>query len=202
VSGAPDAPDLSAQLQQVRSGCDAVLLAIDRLATIPLMADAAAENVNVRWLGLDPTWVSLLATGTTGSYMAEHFWLAAHGPQWGDPSVPGMKRMLGDVARFKPGQRPDLSFAFGYAEAFTVARLLEKAVSLGDLSREGIFKALNRIGTIDTLGLAGTYTYGAPNHREAPDTSTIFAVEPAVPGGLRALSTNVASGPAQHFRFP
>jgi ABC-type branched-subunit amino acid transport system substrate-binding protein len=197
--------DLTAQLQQVKSGCDAVYLVSLPTVTLPLMGQAASQNVNVQWIGQAPTWVSLLAAGATGAYMQQHFLLAAQGPQWGDTSVPGMKQMLDDIARFKPGQKPDIYFAFGYAQALTVSKLLEKAVELGDLSRAGVMKALDQLGDVDTLGLAGTYHYGPPASRVPPRVSTIFAVDPtqvAQLGGLKALKTNLESDPAKQFPFP
>src|SRR5680860_307780 len=194
--------DLTAQLQQVRSGCDAVWLVALPTATIPTMGAAAGQALDVRWIGQAPTWVSLLASGATGEYMAEHFWLAAQGPQWGDTSSPGMKQMLDDIAKYKPDQDPDLYFAFGYAQALTVSKLLAKAVELGDLGHAGVKKALNELGTVDTLGLAGTYKYGPPDQRVPPEQTTIFAVDPSVPGALKALTTNSASDTAKSYTFP
>jgi ABC-type branched-subunit amino acid transport system substrate-binding protein len=194
--------DLTAQLQQVRSGCDAVWLVALPTATIPTMGAAATQALDVRWIGQAPTWVSLLASGATGAYMAEHFWLAAQGPQWGDTSSPGMKQMLDDIAKFKPDQKPDLYFAFGYAQAFTVSKLLEKAVELGDLSHAGVKKALDKLGTVDTLGLAGTYKYGPPDQRVPPEQTTIFGVDPSVPGALKSLKANFESDAVKSYTFP
>jgi len=194
--------DLTAQLQEVRSGCDAVWLVALPTATIPTMGAAAGQSFDVRWIGQAPTWVSLLASGATGDYVAQHYWLAAQGPQWGDLSSPGMKQMLADVAKYKPGQKPDLYFAFGYAQALTVTKLLEKAVALGDLSHAGIKKALNELGTVDTLGLAGTYKYGPPDQRVPPEQTTIFAVDSTVPGALKALKVNYESTTVKSYSFP
>jgi ABC-type branched-subunit amino acid transport system substrate-binding protein len=197
--------DLTAQLQQVRTGCDAVFLVSLPTVTLPLMGQAASQNVNVRWIGQAPTWVSLLAAGATGTYMRDHFWLASQGPQWGDTTVPGMKQMLDDIAKFSPSQKPDIYFAFGYAQALTVSKLLEKAVELGDLSRAGVMKALDQLGDVDTLGLAGVYHYGKPADRVPPRVSTIFQVDPASVanlGGLKALKPNYESDAAKSFPFP
>jgi hypothetical protein len=168
------------------------------------MSQAASQNVNVRWMGQAPTWVSLLASGATGAYMQQHFWLASQGPQWGDTTVPGMKQMLDDIARYSPDQKPDIYFAFGYTQALTVSKLLEKAVALGDLSRAGIVKALDQLGDVDTLGLAGVYHYGPPASRVPPRVSTIFSVDPAAAasGNLKALKPNFESDPAKTFQFP
>ncbi len=194
--------DLTAQLQQVRTGCDAVWLVALPTATIPTMGAAATQNLDVRWIGQAPTWVSLLASGATGAYMAQHFWLAAQGPQWGDTSSPGMKQMLADIAKYKADQKPDLYFEYGYAQALTVTKLLEKAVALGDLSHAGIKKAIDKLGTVDTLGLAGNYTYGPPDQRVPPEQSTIFSVDPNLPGALKALKTNYESDTIKSYTFP
>src|SRR5690349_11582089 len=113
-----------------------------------------------------------------------------------------MAQMLDDIAKYKPDQKPDIYFAFGYAQALTVTKLLEKAVSLGDLSRAGIKKALDQLGTVDTLGLAGSYTYGPPADRVPPRESTLFAVDATAPGGLKAVKTNFESDTAKLFVFP
>jgi ABC-type branched-subunit amino acid transport system substrate-binding protein len=194
--------DLTAQLQEVRTGCDAVWLVALPTATIPTMGAAAGQGLDVRWIGQAPTWVSLLASGATGDYVTKHFWLAAQGPQWGDTTSPGMKQMLADVAKYKPDQKPDLYFAFGYAQALTVAKLLDQAVELGDLSHAGIKKALTKLGTVDTLGLAGTYKYGPPEERVPPEQTTIFAVDSSVPGALKALKVNYESKTVKSFTFP
>ncbi len=204
VRFAPDTSDFTSQVQQLSSGCDAVFLASLPNATIPLMGTAASSNLDVRWIGLAPTWVGLLGSGATGPYLKDHFWLAAQGPEWGDMSVPGMKMMIEDQKKYAPDQAPDLYFAFGYAQAFTVDKLLEKAVELGDLSHKGIMDALDQLGTVETMGTAGTYTYGPPDERKPPEETTVFSVDPASTdtGFLKALKTNYISAAAKKFQFP
>ena len=116
-----------------------------------------------------------------------------------------MKQMLDDIAKFSPAQKPDIYFAFGYAQALTVSKLLEKAVALGDLSRAGVMKALDQLGDVDTMGLAGVYHYGKPADRVPPRVSTIFSVDPTAVanlGGLKAIKPNYESDPAKSFKFP
>lgn len=204
VRFAPDTSDFSSQVQQLSSGCDAVFLAALPNATLSLMGTAATAKLDVRWIGLAPTWVGLLGAGATGPYLKDHFWLAAQGPEWGDMSVPGMKMMIDDMKKYAPTQEPDLYFAFGYGQAFTVAKLLEKAVELGDLSHKGIMEALNQLGTVDTMGTVGNYTYGPPADRKPPEETTLFSVDPASKGTgyLKAVKTNFVSDAAKKFEFP
>ncbi len=200
----PATSDFTSQLQQLSSGCDAVFLASLPNATLPMMGTASTMNLDVRWIALAPTWVGLLGAGATGPYMKDHYWLTAQGPEWGDTSVAGMKMMIDDQKKYAPDQEPDLYFAFGYAQAFTVNKLLEKAVELGDLSHKGIMDALDELGKVETMGTAGTYTYGPPADRKPPEETTIFSVDPASKGTgfLKSVKTNFVSDAATKFQFP
>jgi ABC-type branched-subunit amino acid transport system substrate-binding protein len=195
--------DLTAQYQQVKgTNCDAVYFIALPTASIPTLGKAASDNLDQRWIGQSPSWVSLLSEGATGAWAAKHFWLASEGPEWGDTSVPGMKQMLADVNKYKPDQKPDIYFAFGYAQAWTVSQILAKAVANGDLSRAGIMKAMQDAGTLKFGGLVGDYKYGQPADRVPPKASTVFEVNASAPGGLKALKTNFTSSTAQKFVFP
>ena len=85
---------------------------------------------------------------------------------------------------------PDVYFSFGYIQAVATVALLEKAVELGDLSREGVATALEELGTVDFGGLTGDYTYGPPEDRVPPIKSSIFKPNPdatAYPTGLELV---------------
>ena len=117
---------------------------------------------------------------------------------WGDESVPGMKEMLADQAKFAPQQKPDIYFIFGYYQMKAVVALLEKAVENGDLSRDGILEASKELGEVDFGGLTGNYTYG--EEREPPREIGLFKVDATAPGGL-TLITGVESDAAKEFEF-
>ena len=197
---APDATQFTAQIQEIRGGnCDAVYLVSLPTHALSIFGEVAASGYENRWIGQAPTWVSLLAQGDIGAYTTEHLWVASEGTEWGDTSVEGMAQMLEDQAEFAPDQAPDIYYAFGYAQAWTVGQILEKAVELGDLSPDGIKAAMEEIGTVSVGNLLGDYTYGNPDDRVPPKTSTLYAVDPAVPGALTALEKNFSSDAAQEF---
>jgi len=197
---APTATEFTAQLQEIRGGdCDAVYLVSLPTHALAIFNEAVAAGYENRWIGQAPTWVSLLAQGDVGAYTQENFWVASEGTQWGDTEVEGMAQMIADQEEFAPDQEPDIYFAFGYAQAWTVAQILEKAVELGDLSPDGIKTAVEEVGTVSLGNLLGDYTYGAPDDRVPPKTSTIFAVDPQIPGALQALEVNFTSETAEEF---
>jgi ABC-type branched-subunit amino acid transport system substrate-binding protein len=193
--------EFGAQVNQLKAaGCEMVFLVGLPSATGGIMGAAEQTGFAPQWIGQSPTWVGLLANN---AYMQQHFVIVNEGPEWGDATSPGMKQMLEDITKYdKTNQQPDIYFAFGYAQAWSMAQILEKAVANGDLSRDGIVKAMNDVGTIKTGGLLGDYAYGAPADRTPPRAGRIFKVDPATPGGLKALTADeFTSDAAKKFEF-
>ncbi|CAN5598167.1 ABC transporter substrate-binding protein [soil metagenome] len=198
------AGDFTAQLGTL-SGADCQMVFLVSLPSdaAPILGGAAASGFAPQWIGQSPTWVTALALSPElGPYLAENFWLASQGFQWGDESDPAMAGMLADVAEFAPDQAPDIYFVFGYVQAQAITEVLEAAVENGDLSREGIVEAMNGLETMTEDGLLGTYEWGAPEDRNPPRVSTVFSVNPDAPSGLEALSEeNFTSDAAEAFEF-
>ena len=112
-----------------------------------------------------------------------------------------MKDMVARAKQYKPDQDPDYYFAFGYNQARAVTALLEKAVELGDLSKEGIMKASEQMGTVSFDGLTADYQYGPAEERNPPRSTTIFEVDPDKPFGLAKLEYDTESEAAGKFEF-
>lgn len=194
--------DFSGQINTLKSGgCELVFLVSLPSATGAIIGAAAQQQFTPQWIGQSPTWVGALAQSQIAPYLQEHYLLMSEGPEWGDTSVEGMAQMLEDLEQYAPDQGPDIYFAFGYAEAWSLAQVLERAVELGDLSREGIVEAMNTVGTIITGGLLGDYEFGPPEDRKPPRGSRVFAIDPAAPGGLRAVAEEFVSEAAEAFEF-
>ncbi len=134
-------------------------------------------------------------------YLTKYFYIAAEGTEWGDTSVPGVKDMLDRLQKYQPSQQPDYYFTFGYNQARAVTAVLEQAVKDKDLSRAGIMKAMEAIGTVTFDGLAGDYKYGKIADREPPRTSTVFKINPAKPIGIEKVKYNFTSDAARDFEF-
>jgi ABC-type branched-subunit amino acid transport system substrate-binding protein len=199
---APTDTDFSAQVNRLNgAGCDVVFLVGLPSHTGSIMGTAAQLNFTPQWIGQSPTWVGILAASPVGPYLQENFLLMSEGPEWGDTSSEGMAQMLEDLEQYAPDQGPDIYFAFGYAQAWSMAQILERAVELGDLSREGILEAMETVGTISTGGLLGDYEYGTPEERQPPRASRVFRVNPDIPGGLEAVSDVFTSEAAEAFEF-
>lgn len=196
------APDFTAQIQQLKSnGCQVVFLVSTPTDTGKALGTAAPQGFAPMWIGQSPSYIGALAQSPLKDYLAQTFYLASEGTEWGDTSVEGMKDMLDRLQKYKPNQQPDYYFAFGYNQARAVTEVLEKAVDMGDLSRDGILKAMEEVGTLTFDGLSGDYKYGPAEDREPPRTSTIFKINPAKPIGIERVKYNFASDAAKEFEF-
>jgi ABC-type branched-subunit amino acid transport system substrate-binding protein len=195
-------PDFTAQIQQLKgAGCQVVFLVSTPTDTGKALGTAAQQGFAPQWIGQSPSYIGALAASPLKDYLAKTFFLAAEGTEWGDTSVVGMKDMLDRLQKYLPSQAPDYYFAFGYNQARAVTQVLEKAVELGDLSREGIKKAMEQVGTLTFDGLSGDYKYGKAEDREPPVTSTIFKINPAKPIGIERVKYDYTSEAAKKYEF-
>ena len=194
--------DVTGQVQRLqRSKCDAVFLVATPTDAGTIWGTAAKLGFAPRWIGQSPTWIDELVASPLAEYLQKTTWIAAEGTEWGDSSVEGMTAMVDNVKQFKPDQDPDYYFGFGYEQGIAMTALLEKAVELGDLSKEGIMKASQELGTVGFDGLSGDYTYGPAESRNPPRTTTIYKVDPDKPFGLGKLKYQYESDAAKEFEF-
>lgn len=194
--------DVTGQVQQLtRAKCDAVFLVATPSDAGTIWATAAKLGFSPRWIGQSPVWVNALAASPLKDYLAKTTWIVSEGTEWGDAKVRGMKDMVAQVERFKPDQKPDYYFSFGYVQARAMAAVLEKAVENSDLSRAGILKASEALRAVSFDGLTGDYTYGPADKRNPPRSSTIFEVDPDKPNGLGTLEYQIESDAAKAYEF-
>jgi ABC-type branched-subunit amino acid transport system substrate-binding protein len=200
--GATDT-DFTTPVQQLQSAnCEAVFLTATPTTAGGMMGKAAASGYAPQWIGQSPTWIGAFVASPLLPYLQANFVLASEGTEWGDPSVEGMQQMIEHQTTYAPDQQPDIYFVFGYCEAWAVHQLLERAVEMGDLSRDGLIGAMNSLDSLTFGDLFGEYGYGEPDDRDPPRRSTIFEVDPAAPGGLRVAELHIESDAAMAYEFP
>ena len=193
--------DFTAQVEALKAAnCEAVFMTALPSNTGGIIGKGAQVGFTPQWVGQSPTWVTALAASPQlAPLLQQSFWLMGEGTTWGDTTSPGMKEMVDDVAKFRPQQQADQYFAFGYSQSKSFHALIEKAVKDGDLSREGVKKALATLGEVNMGGLLGNYTYAEPAQRKVPRRSTVYKINPAVPGAVERLAS-IESEAAKKFQ--
>lgn len=183
------------------AGCQMVFLTATPTDAAKIWGTAAQARYAPKWYAQSPSYTSALSRSAIAPYLQQYVTIVAEGTEWGDPSVPGMSKMVSGLTQFAPQQQPDYYFAFGYNQGRAMTAVLEKAVAAGDLSRDGILEASSQLGTLSFEGLTGDYQYGPADTRNPPRSSTLFKVDPAKPFGLATLKYNFTSAAAQAYEF-
>lgn len=165
--------DFTAQVSSMNdAGCTVVYAVTVPTEQNGMLSQADAIGFNPTWLGALPSYLNLFAGGLPHLYT--NFYVAIDSPNLNDTSVPAMADFL---SRFEEinGGTPNTFHLSGYFQSIAVHALLDKAVELGDLSRDGIAAAMAQLGEVDNGGLAAeNYVYGLPEDRVPTSAVRIF----------------------------
>ena len=175
--GLPDYPAIIQALQD--AGCTVVYAITLPLQQDALLAEASEVGFEPYWLGAYPSYLNAVARENPENY--EKFYVTVDGPALvsdpADAEVPGMVKFAERFAKYTDVDTtiPNTYHLGGYFQAIAVHALLEKAVELGDLSREGMVEAMAQLREVDTDGLtADNYVYGLPEDRQPTSGTRIF----------------------------
>lgn len=181
--------DATAQ-QLKNAGCDAVSNTISGEAHMPpLLTSMDKIGYNPIMLSAAPSFASRRVTPENSALFGKQVIVAIDGAQWGDTSIPGMREHMDDIKKYAPEYLGNVNPAteWGWAQAKTVVALLEKAVSLGDLSPDGMKKAMANLGRVSLGGMYPEWNYVTPAQRVPPTETYIMKVDIATPGGLSLI---------------
>lgn len=195
--------DFTAEVSQMKAaGAKYVFLTSTPTVTAGILGTAAALGYNPQWILQSPAFaLGLLAVPALVPILSKA-WVVSQGATWGDTSVPGMAQLLQDVAKYYPNQKPDGYFEFGYTESEVTYAIIKKALDNKDITRDGLFKAFESLNHVDLGGLYPAVTYGSsPNQRVPTRDSIIFAIDPTIPDGVKALTPDFIGSAAKVSQF-
>lgn len=172
--------DMTAQVTKLKSeGVKAIALTVAPAQTASVAGVAAAQGLDVPIAGNNPVYAPALLAGPAGAALKKNLYVAS-------PVAPFDKLpdLLKEYQAAYPGN-PTLGVVFGTAAADVMRQILDKACENKDLTPEGVSKAKDELGTVDTGGLAVPLKFqvGA----SPSDASYIFQAAD-VPGGAKAVS--------------
>lgn len=202
--------DKTAAVQALKDNkCDAVFTTLLFVDMKSLVSTARQLGFEARFILEAPAWERGFTDKTDSGfdqsfsdYLTKNMWVAATGPQWGDKTNPGMAKMLADLAKYKPDQKANLYFLFGYGQAWALDQILEKAAANGDFSRDGLQAAITQVGSLKFDNLIPDYKYGTSvDQRVTPLPASLFTVDPTIDGGLKMLAADYVSDAAKTYKF-
>ncbi len=152
--------DMAAVTVRLRDAkCDAVYVTTGPAQATALLVQGSQNSYTPQWILMSPTFSDKQITPATSALYEKFVWMSGDGGEWGDTSNPGMKELIETLKNNGFANyvaNPDVGNIWGFAQAKVVEAVLEKAVSNGDLSRDGILKAANEIGTVDLGGIGAS----------------------------------------------
>jgi ABC-type branched-subunit amino acid transport system substrate-binding protein len=184
------------------ANCAAVMVTVGPATTLQLVVGGRQAGFSPRWIIMGASFSDKIVIPQTSPIFESSAWVVGDGTQWGDPTVPGMAKMISELIasdnRFWT-ENPDVGLTYGYTQAIIWEAVLEKAAARGDFSKAGLLIASTQIGTVDTFGLGSPVDYSQPS-RLANARTTIFAVDGSYRNAIRVLSPSYASPAAQAYR--
>jgi hypothetical protein len=190
--------------QQLKDAkCDAVANAISGEAHMPPLLTAGDKiGYNPIYLSSSPSFASRRVTPANSKLFGDQVIIVGDGAQWADPKVPGMKDHVADITKYANEYVGSVNPAtlWGWAQARTVVALLEKAVANGDLSADGMKKAMAGLGTVDHGGVYPSWNYTTPGQRVAPGNVWIGKADISVAGGIAMIKSYEASAVKEYKR--
>jgi ABC-type branched-subunit amino acid transport system substrate-binding protein len=172
--------DMTAPVTKLKSeGVKAIAITVAPGQTASVAGVAASQGLDVPIAGNNPVFAPALLAGPAGESLKKNLYVAS-------PVAPFDKLpdLLEKYQAANPGD-PTLGVVWGTAAADTMRQILDKACEDGDLTPEGVSKAKEEIGTVDTGGLAVPLTF--ETGASPSDASYIFRAAD-VPGGATAVS--------------
>lgn len=190
------------------SGAQDVVVTAIPTAAAGLIGTAAALNYHPQWILQGPAWSEYLMTSngiqsgkpTPIEKAMVGSWILGFEAGWGDTSKPGMAQFLKVRSTYAPSQIPDGYYMYGYAQSEVEAAVLRKAISSGDLSRKGILRAKEHLGTFSFGGLIPDATY-TPANGPATRMTDIGAVDLTSPGFVHIAAPYMESTVAKNMSF-
>jgi ABC-type branched-subunit amino acid transport system substrate-binding protein len=172
--------DMTAQVSKLNSeGVKAIALTVAPGQTASVAGVAAAQGLDVPIAGNNPVYAPALLKGPAGPALKKNLYVAS-------PVAPFDKLpdLLKSYQAAHPGD-PTLGVVFGTAAADVMRQILDKACKNGDLTPEGVSKAKDELGTVETGGMAVPLKF--ETGKSPSDASYIFRAAD-VPGGATAVS--------------
>ncbi len=164
-----------------------------------IAAASKALKLDVPLIANLPAFVPQLMDTPAAAALTELMLVGSSAPYSVDNPRASAIRAAYDAAGFETV--PNFAVNLGYAFGSIMQGVLEKACGNGDLTRDGVHRALQQSTSISTGGLTPALDYSIPG--APPARSSYIAVPDAtVPGGLRQIEEPFTSADAEAYVAP
>ncbi|MEO3786908.1 ABC transporter substrate-binding protein [Actinocorallia sp. B10E7] len=194
----PTDNDMTSQVSALKSeGIKAVLISAGPRQSASLAGVAAAGGFNVPIVSNNPGFSpQLLGTPAAKALEANFYYVSATQPA--SAEAPGMTKLVAAYAKKYPNDVFDGGATFGYVSAKVFGESLKKACESKDLTREGIYKALQTQSAFDSEGLMPVLDFSKPGQVGTRE-SIVQQPSSKAKGGLVQVGEPFTSDAAKEF---
>lgn len=193
----PSATDLTPQVNELR-GADvtAILVSAGPRQTASIAGVASASGLDVPILSNGPGFDPALLKTPVGKTLEKNLYVATSYEAFGGDSE-AAQRIANAYAEKYPEGKPTIFVNYGYAAASVLGQALDAACEDGDLTREGVEKALRGLASVET-GVMPSLDLTDPAKMSSTD-SYIHRVDANAKGGLAVVKEPFTSDTAEAF---
>ncbi|WP_322767790.1 ABC transporter substrate-binding protein [Frankia sp. Cr1] len=165
--------------------------------TASVASAASALGLDVPILASNVGFAPSLLTGPAGPALKKNLYLALPSVGFLEPSA----REIRDAFAATHDQRsPGIGAVDGWAEAMVMDKILEKACSNGDLTREGLLAAKSSMAQVETGGLVPPVDYSQLG--VSPTKASYVGRAADVPGGIAIANGPIESADVASYSRP
>ncbi|WP_153505993.1 ABC transporter substrate-binding protein [Cumulibacter manganitolerans] len=192
--------DMTATITKMKAeGVKAIAMTTPPAALGSAALQNVAQGLNVPMMGSNPVFSpTLLQDPAVETALAQYYQVSSYIPIGAD--APAAKKLLAKVQKVSSDQ-PNLGSVQGYTWGLAWGEILDQACKDGDMTRDGVLAAKDKITKVDTNGLIGALDFskpGSPTSREG----YIVQADKATPGGLKVVEDLFESAEAKAYKAP
>ncbi len=177
---------------------DVVILTTGPTDAAVIIGGAAAGRYTGKFIGTSPTWNPGLLKSPAAPAIQALYQQSAPWNAWPTDS-PGHKAMREAVGT---SVTPNDGYTSGWVWSYPLKAALEKAVKDGDLTRDGLLKAVKSLSSVDYEGMlpsgAGNFAAGADGQVRV---TAIYKPDPAAPTGVSQVKDLFVGPTAKAYKL-
>lgn len=194
--------DYTPQIQELRrDNCEIVMTKGSGVVLTKLLSQAVQVDFAPQWLAETGDFTPSLKNFPDVDYIQNNVMFVSAGTVYGDDSAEGMADLVAAHDAYTPDADPVFLYLLGYASAQALNDIFEAAVANGDLSRDGLWEAMNSTTEISFRGLMNPLGWGMPEDRKPATSFNVLSVDVASDGGLKMVDFGVQGEASKAIEF-
>ncbi|WP_153505992.1 ABC transporter substrate-binding protein [Cumulibacter manganitolerans] len=193
--------DMTATVTKLKSdGVKAILMTTAPAATASIAVQAKGQGLDVPLLGNNPTFAPAQLQNDSVVQAFSKFYVSTSINSFSSQDAQ-VQKILKEYKDKGYTETPYDAVLFGYTYGMAWEQVLKQACSDGDMTRDGVLKAKEKVDNVDTKDLTGPLDFSKPG---APSSRKAFITQPDKAGisGTKIVEKLYESDEAKKYKAP